>query len=111
MLVIPRNQTATYWSATGTDTFGKRIFAAPDVIKVRWEDRITLVANNQGQELVANVEVWLQADYTAKNGDYIALGNHSTVSDPLTVDGAREIRLVSSLPLLGGSTGELKVFL
>ena len=94
------NQTATYWAKTGIDGYGKPSFSSPVSWSVRWQDVSVVVRGGGFQEINSSTMVLTKDIPTA--GDYIYLGT-SSVSDPLTVAGAREVGFVSRSPSLNGN--------
>lgn len=101
-------QRATFWSATGVDSSGDPSFAAPKVIKTRWEERQTVFTNAAGEEASAGAVIFVKEDMKA--GDFLLLGV-SAVADPTTVDDAREIQGWSKIPQLAGAMFERSAFL
>ncbi|MCL5291281.1 MAG: hypothetical protein M1548_01960, partial [Actinobacteria bacterium] len=51
-------QTAAWKKKTGQDEFGKPTFAAATNIKVRWEPRQRIVANQAGKQVVSTAEIF-----------------------------------------------------
>jgi len=94
------NQTATYWSKTGIDGYGKPSFAAPVSWSVRWQDVSVVVRGGGFQEINSSTVVFTKDEPQA--GDYFYLGT-SAIADPLAVSGAREVGVVSQFPSLDGT--------
>ena len=67
-------QTITLWSAL-PDGYGGNTFAAPVLIKGRWEEKQVMYYNAQGDEVQSKAVVYLDTD--AAIGDYIAQGDHT----------------------------------
>jgi hypothetical protein len=91
------NQAATYWAKTGIDGYGKPSFSAPASWSVRWQDVTVLVRGGGIQELNSSTVVFTKD--APRTGDYFYLGS-SSISDPLAVDGAREVGFVARSPSL-----------
>lgn len=105
-----RNDTATLWRVTGNDISGDQAYAAPVVIKVRWEERQLVFTNSSGQDEMASAVVWTTLEVF--EGEVIALGSY-TATDPWdgTVPSAREIQGKIRVPHLINSTTEIRAFL
>jgi hypothetical protein len=88
-------QDVTYWGPGTKDGYGGVTFAAPQVFKCRWEDKLEKIVNQLGQEIVSKSRIYLNND-VAVDG-YLFLGT-SAASDPKTVAGAREIVAIGSIP-------------
>ncbi len=83
-----RKETATYWAHSVSDGFGGYVFAAPVLIKVRWEVKRELFINENNEEETSSSLVYM--DHPMEVGDYVALGDHinlvtGTVLDPTTL--------------------------
>ena len=90
-------QSATYWERTGVDSSGDTLFAAPRVVKVRWEARTAVFTNAAGEEAQAGAAVFVKEDMNP--GDFLFLGA-STTADPTAVSGSREVQGFSKIPHL-----------
>lgn len=101
-------QAATYWSPGAEDGFGGSAFGAPLAIKCRWEDKTSLFYDDSGVEIKSNAIVYV--DRVLAREGYIFLGTSSS-TDPLSVDGAREIRKTEDYPTVSGRLFENKVLL
>jgi hypothetical protein len=51
------NQTMVYWAKTGTDNFGKPLFAQPVEVKCRWEDLHEQVLLLDGRTVQSNAHI------------------------------------------------------
>ena len=76
--------TITLWRATGHDDTGTPIFAAPEAIPGRWEDRAVQFSGPAGELRVGRAKVHLGED-TVSPGDWLAFGNHLAEPDPRAV--------------------------
>ena len=92
-------QQATYWAVTGVDVYGKRTFASPTTVVCRWEEKVQMIVNKQGKEIVSRARVFLVQDIDMDG--YLYLG-HSGDSDPRMVDSAFEIQMKAVQPDLRG---------
>ena len=102
------NQTATYWSVSGTDSSGDPSFTTPVSIKVRWEQRTVVFTRPNGEEAASSSIVFVKQDMV--EGDFLFLGT-STVADPTSVAAAKEIQGWSKIPQLVGGEFERRAFL
>lgn len=101
-------QVATYWPPGANDGFGGVSYGAPVAIKCRWQDKAELFRDAEGQELTSSAVVYVDRPLEAKG--YLFEGD-STDADPLSVDGAREVRQIGKSPSLKGSRVLHKVWL
>jgi len=102
ILVKMRKQTATYWTPGTPDGMGgQSSFGAPVVLAppdgIRWENRLDLFVNENGEEEQSTAQVYLGQDVVLKG--WLFEGT-SAASDPRTVSGAREIRGFEKIPNL-----------
>ena len=88
-------QDITYWAFVSEDEFGSITFAAPVVIKGRWEDTVRLFTDLRGSEFRSLAIIYLESDVAVEG--WLFEGK-STVADPRTVDRAREIKLFRKIP-------------
>ncbi len=102
------NQTATYWSVSGSDSSGDPTFSSPTSIKVRWEHRTVVFTRPNGEEASSQSVVFVKEDMV--EGDFLLLGA-STVSDPTTLAAAKEVQGWSKIPQLVGNEFERRAFL
>ncbi len=101
-------QKVTKWTVS-TDGFGGFTYGAPITFDCRWEDRETTFRDDEGNEQVSNVIVYLEKDVAI--GDYIAEGEYdATVTDPTTVGGKR-VRQFNKIPNLRNTEMQRKAFL
>ena len=95
----------TYWAVQSTDQFDRPVFAAPTVIKGRWEDRTEEIRNAAGNEIVSNSRVFLASPVVF--GGYLAFGNR-TDTNPTAVVDAYKIQMTGRKPDLR-SMSELNI--
>lgn len=88
-------QTITYWAPTGDDVFGGTTFTTPVQKFARWEDRMEMIRDKNGQEYMAKTRVFLLEEVSLDG--YLYLGK-STVADPRTLGAAYEIRAIHKSP-------------
>lgn len=94
-------QTAVYWGTPVSDGQGGRTFADAVELDVRWEERHDLFMDPQGQERQSSAIVYVGQDVVV--GAYLFLGDLEDLGsaeedDPMTVDGAYEIRQRDKTP-------------
>ncbi len=100
------HQDITYWAKTATlDNFGSPTFAAPVLIKGRWEDQNQLITAGDGEEVVSKALVFLVSD--VKEGDYLMLRDFASGEvDPLVIDDADRVLAFRKTPDLRGTLFE-----
>ena len=101
-------QDATYWPPGDADGFGGVSYGSPVEIKCRWQDKAELFRDAEGQELTSSAVAYVDRPLEVKG--YLFEGT-SAVADPLSVDGAREVRQLGKSPSLKGSRVLHKVWL
>lgn len=99
--------TITHWP-TEPNGFGGFTYGAPVTYNARWEDKREKYLNKGGEEVISRAVVYMSEDLDID--DYIALGDHSAVDDPTTVDSFL-IGGIGSSPDLRGLNYLRKVFL
>lgn len=100
-------QDATYWGPGSPSGFGTVGWAAPVLIKCRWEDKNELFIGPEGQELRSTSVVYVDRELTERG--YLALGDHTADATP--TDDAREIRGRGQSPHLHATVTLNKVWL
>ena len=88
-------QDITYWAYASEDEFGKVTFVAPVNIRGKWEDSIQLFTDLSGSEFRSLAIVYLESAVAVEGWLF---NGKSTVVDPRTVSGAREIKLYREIP-------------
>lgn len=101
-------QDATYWPPGQNDGFGGVSYGAPVEIKCRWQDKAELFRDNEGQELTSSAVVYVDRELEAKG--YLFEGI-TAEANPITVEGAREVRQLGASPALKGGKVLHKVWL
>jgi hypothetical protein len=106
-----RRQTAVYWGPGGEGEQGQRIYADPVEIKCRWEQVEEEYLDMGGNRQLSRARVyvgtaverlgvlWLPPN-SVKLEDGAALAQLTDAVHPFSNDGAFEIRLVETLPVL-----------
>ena len=79
----------THWAIT-LNGYGQYSFAAPVVIRGRWEERAELFRDGNGDEQMSKVIVYIDTDVNIR--DYLAEGDQSGTADPTTLPNAHEIK-------------------
>jgi hypothetical protein len=102
------NQDITRWASQGKNRYGEDTFAAPVVVKGRWEDRNEEVQTLRGETIISRSIVYLQEG--VEIGDYLALGDYSAVSDP-ELASALEVQAKFTIPSLRTNRSEHRAVL
>lgn len=109
-------QTAVYWGNPTEDGRGGRTFDSPVELSVRWEKLIQKVnTNDPVEEIISDAQVTVLQDVDERG--YLYLGEltdfDSTVdtSDPVTIEGAYEIKKFEKLPSIRGGDYNRKAYL
>lgn len=93
------NDQITYWAPVAESQFGGKSYLTPVVLRGFWRNKFDNVINKAGQEIVSRAQVSFE-DQVIDTG-YLYHGVLDTlVTDPTTVDGAVEIRIVADSPNL-----------
>ena len=96
-------QTAVYWGTPVEDGYGGKSFADPVEIACRWEERVNVVSDSRGNEIVSKVRVLVTQDLDEEG--YLYLGELDDLdsdeeADPTIVDGAHEIVRFDKIPMI-----------
>ena len=113
-------QTATHWELSDSapaDRFGNKAFktAAPILLTpdngngVFWQDKVDKTINNKGDVIMYRGIVW-SATTEFEVGDYLYRGR-SSATNPQTVTGADQIRVVERITDVKSDTVLYKAFL
>lgn len=102
-------QIATYWGTPSQGGFGDVSFAAPKLIKCRWEDRTELFTDMTGVERTSRAIVWTFE--RLDDGGYLCHGDFVSVEDPTNLNAALEIKRSDEIPDLRGLNYERKAYL
>jgi hypothetical protein len=101
-------QTVTYWSPGVKDEFGDITWGTPVTMNARWEDKIIVFFDAEGEEQHSRSIVYTVTDVA--NGGWMFLGT-SAAADPKTVTGADRIRQVMESPDYKGRVTVWKIIL
>lgn len=101
-------QTITLWSAT-PDGFGGNTFAAPVLIKGRWEEKQVMYYSAKGDEVQSKAVVYLDTDVAI--GDYIAQDDQTGTAVATNSSGASPVMQFRKSPDLRQHEYERKVIL
>lgn len=102
-------QIATYWGSPSQGGFGDVTFAAPKVVKCKWEDRTEIFTDPGGTQRTSRAIVWTYD--RLDDGGYLIQGNHTSVTDPTSLQDAMEIKRSDEIPDLRGLNYERKAYL
>ena len=91
------NEKITHWVSSGTDEFGNPSGFTRNIIHGRWEDRAVLFIDQNREEVRSESVVFVDSPISVD--DYLYEGE-TTVSDPTTMDDARQIRQVHAMNTL-----------
>jgi hypothetical protein len=100
-------QNMLYWQKTGSDQFGKPVYALPVTLPVRWEDKQQEVILPDGRKVWSRAYLLLTTPTTV--GSLVFLGGGvNPMADwqaqptypqlPTTLQGSREVILLQSTP-------------
>lgn len=83
----------THWPVTGSDGFGGFVFGSPVLYKGRWEDKVEIFLDTNGEEVVSQAIVYMADDTDV--GDWIVLGDQVTIpiADPTTLEDPPAFRI------------------
>lgn len=100
--------TATYWAPGAAGADGRKTFAtAPVTMRCRWQYEQNIVRDDQGNEIVCEVVVYVNGNIT--EGGFMALGDYTAEDSPVT--DAREVRRKKLSPDIGGTKQLCKAWL
>lgn len=102
-------QQATYWAPTEPDGTGGYDFSTtvPVVVACRWQTVNVRFRDAVGREAISDAVVYPDRELTVAG--YIALGDLSSVTDPVADSRCHEIRQATSSPTLDGVDEFFKV--
>lgn len=98
-------QTAVYWGNPQAGATGGMTFDAPVEIACRWDDRVEVISNSKGKEVVSKAQVLVTQDLDEQG--YLYLGSLSGLGsnpNPLEIDDAYEIARMDKSPLFKSTT-------
>ena len=102
-------QDITHWPTLTKDGLGGFTFAAPVLLKGRWEDKQELFRDKNGEEVLSEAWVYLETDIVI--GDYIAENDQTGTPDPTTLQDAHQVRQFIKIPDLRQNDFERKAML
>lgn len=112
--MIKRNlkQKAVWWQATGRNRHNETTFADAVEIDCRWENKVQLVKDADGKEIISKAQVF--HDKNVDERDYLFEGTLSDLDsaaeeDPYQATGAYEVKSKDDMASLGKSTKTLKI--
>lgn len=103
------DQTATYWAPGALSETGRPAASAPVAINCRWQNKVELVRDPSGREVVSNSIVYPDQELSPEG--WLSLGDDTSSLDPQTVSGARQIIASGSSPDLDSDDVLYKVWL
>ena len=107
-------QTAVYWSPSGEDGYGGKLFNDPYEIKCRWENKEQWIRLDDGNQISSRAIVYVLQ--VVETEGVLCLGtladldmddsNDSSAAwdNPLIIDGAYTIKKFEASPVLGSTT-------
>ena len=101
-------ETVTVWPTSG-GLYDGCTFGTPATQRARWEQKAVDFRTPNGEEEVSESVVWVLNDIDI--GDYIALGDQTSIADPSTLVDARRVRQFSKIPDLRNVDIERRAFL
>ena len=100
-------QTAVYWGDPTPDGSGGRTFgsAYPVEISCRWEDRVEIMSDRQGNEIISLARVYVTEDVEEEG--WLFLGtlddlDSDAEEDPMQADSTYKIRRFDKIPSIRG---------
>jgi hypothetical protein len=108
-------QKALYWAASKDDGFGGHIWDVPVEISCRWEEKIKIVSDTFGKEIITIAEVLVPQDLDVQGilwlggledllmtEDWVRLASGEI--DPMSVDRAFSIKRFDRIPMIRSTT-------
>jgi len=100
-------QPAVYWGAPVPDGFGGMEYATPVEVLVRWAEKVQVVVDAQGKQVVSTSEVMVQQQMATEGLLY--LGELTTLTPlqktrPTDILGVHEIKAFTKVPLIKSKT-------
>ncbi len=95
-------QTAVYWGAPVADGYGGMTYGDPEEVSVRWHERVEVVTDAAGNEIVSKAEILTPSDLEEQGVLWLgALDDLTTAqkADPRLVSGAYTIKRFDRTPL------------
>lgn len=100
-------QTAVYWEFDVADGFGGNTFKDPVEVSVRWEDKVELLRDETGKEIVSRATILTPIDLKVQSILWLGTLEDLTESqkeDPLSVQGAGPILKFDRVPMIFSTT-------
>lgn len=97
------NQTVSVTPETGHDADGASTYGTPYTVRARVEQRKRLVRNDLGEQLVSDMQVFLEPDAAVSEGDSITY--EGAYYEVLSVTKERALESVSHLVAWTGRSG------
>ncbi len=99
-------QDITHWAMLTTlDIYGNPTWAAPSVVKGRWEEQNQLIIDSDGNEVVSRAMVFLVSNVA--EGDYLMLREFTSgETDPTQIEEADRVLAFKKTPDLRGTLFE-----
>ncbi|KKL85034.1 hypothetical protein LCGC14_1958750 [marine sediment metagenome] len=94
-------QTAVYWNAPVAAEDGSNTFATPTEISCLWKDKITMMRDNDGKDIISKASVHVLEDIDEMGMLFLGtLADLSTAqkADPRKVSNAYEIKVFVKTP-------------
>ncbi len=94
-------QTAVYWSSPTASEDGSNTFVTPTEIQCLWREKIEMITDKEGREVVSRATVYVLEDMDEQGMLYLGtLADLSTAekADPRKVTNAYEIKLFVKTP-------------
>lgn len=100
-------QTTVYWATPVKDGYGNYTYATPVEIKCRWEDKVSIINGENGQQETCSASVLVYQDLTMHG--YLYLGTLASLSaaqkaNPKLIDRSYEIAYFEKIPLIFSTT-------
>jgi len=116
MLIRNCNDVAVYWSVTGDDGYGKKIFAEPYEIACRWEEMQQVIVDDKGNQLTSRAVVYTLQDVDEEGMLYHGLledlydngESEGDISNPMEIDSAYIIKRFRKVPSLHSTSEFLR---
>lgn len=106
---VAYNQQATYFPAPVEDSFGGMTFGEPELLNVKWYEKLEVFVDSQGNERRSFALVYVLKPLEV-NG-YLVKGDHTDKDSPIGIEGAYFIKRQDITPDLRGLNEEIKVYL
>lgn len=105
-------QTAVYWGNPQPDGYGGTNYDDPVEISCRWDGKVELITNNQGEEIVSKAQILVTQDLDEGGMLYLgSLGDLDSAQEdsPETVNGSYKIQRMDKNPLFRSTSEFVRV--